>query len=70
MMVAESVRRYALQVDDDGNVVGEYGEDPGDAVDRLVRRYMVAHNGDYVTAFAAVRTDPQNAAVVRAYALS
>jgi len=79
MMTADCVKRYALQVDDDGHIVGEYSQDsvdPGVEIDRLTRKYMIEHGMDpedaanYVRAYEAVKTDPANRALVRAYAVS
>jgi len=46
-------------------------EDAGVEVHRLMREYM-SRTGetDYAVAFAAVRRDPKNVAVIRAYAAS
>ena len=70
VMVAESVRCYALQIDDNGRVVGEYADDPGAEVDRLARVYQADHSADYRTALDAVLNDPRNQAVAKAYAAS
>jgi hypothetical protein len=45
--------------------------DPGEKVDRLVKRYTFDHPGtDYAVALEIVMRDPSNAELVRAYAVS
>jgi len=76
-MVADSVRKYALRIDGEtGAIIGEYSQDPIDPcaeVDRLTKDYMKVHGMDpsdtanYVKAYEAVKADPANRELIRAY---
>jgi len=54
-----------------GSASGQFAVDPGTEVDRLVRAHM-SRTGEisYTVAFDAVKSDPKNDAVIRAYAAS
>jgi hypothetical protein len=70
MMTAESVRCYALKIDDDGHLVGQFSEDgerPDIRVHQIITRRMAQTGEDYAVAFEGARRDPEHENAFRAY---
>lgn len=77
LMEAEALKRYSLKVDAaTGELVDQDNDDPGVEIDRLTRKFMAEPGLDprdpasYVKAYKAVKANPDNRAVVRAYGVS
>ncbi len=72
MLEAESVRKYVLAVDDDGNILTGTTQamTPTDAavqIERRARAYAATHGTSQEAAVEGVMADPDNAELVRAY---
>ena len=72
MMQAEALKIYTLQLDDNGEIIGETDNPPsreqaGQELVRWAKIYAADHNLDFATALHRVMDNPENEDLVRTY---
>jgi hypothetical protein len=72
MMTCESVRKYTMALDDDGEIIGEAGSpeashEAGIALDRQARSYSDTTGANYSEAFRVILAKPENSELAELY---
>jgi hypothetical protein len=70
-MVAEALKKYTLELDNDGTIIREYSgaddERPDMKVHKIVCARMSRTGENYSVAFEGARLDPENESAFKAY---